>query len=124
MASNEVSAAFASWPQDFAAWAEVLFPGVCFPPKVQRHASCWVGDQVRRYGADGMGDKPSDMSAITYWLQHLDGDCGRRVMATLQAYADKKAKAKAKAVPKAEPRRKRNSATAGLDGEAEAAKEE
>jgi len=28
--------------------------------------------QIERYGDDGYGDKPSDMSRVMYWGQHLD----------------------------------------------------
>ena len=101
-------AALASWLVDFNSWAEVLFPDTQFSRVAASQVYFWLVDQVRHYGIDGYGDKPSDMSCATYWLQHLDAPCGYRTMHYLEEWAaDHRApqpKAKAKAKAKAEPK--------------------
>lgn len=41
---------------------------------VKREIIFGIRDLRERYGDDGMGDKPANMSSILYWGQHLDFD--------------------------------------------------
>ena len=82
------------------------------PKSLRRELVFWVLDMCRRYGEDGMGDKPAELSTTLYWLQHLSeggpnpGLWHRLVAADEPVQPKPKrartAKAKAKAEPKPE----------------------
>ena len=42
-----------------------------------------IRQKIERYGDDGMGDKPTDMSRIAYWAQHVDTEKMKQVAANL-----------------------------------------
>ena len=82
------------------------------PKSLRRELVFWILDMCGRYGEDGMGDKPAELSTTLYWLQHL-GEGGpnpglwhRLVTADEPVEPKPKrartAKAKAKAEPKPE----------------------
>ena len=85
------------------------------PRSVRCELCNWILDMCKRYGEDGMGDKPAEVSTTLYWLQHL-GEGGpnphlwRRLRDAAEHVAPKPKKArltaKAKSAPtaKAEPK--------------------
>ena len=59
-------------------------------------------DLIERYGDDGMGDKPPEISRITYWAQHINLDKFQKEQeAATEAEAKRQAKRQAKAKAKA-----------------------
>ena len=89
-------------------WTLAMFDVPEMPKTVEREVIHWLLNRCKRYGDDGMGDKPADMSTTTYWLQHLGGDSDPHLWSRLMDAADliKKAKeSKAKEEPK--PKRAR-----------------
>jgi len=103
---------------DLRQWYLAMFDVEQMPKTIQRELIFWILDMCKRYGDDGMGDKPADVSTTLYWLQHL-GEGGPnphlwgRLMAAARDVKEPKepkeepkpkkaraAKAKAKAAPK------------------------
>ena len=68
---------------------EESLPGVC--RRLRTRATRAIMDMIRRYGDDGMGDKPPEMSRVAYWFQHIDMDDIQGQLRTEQRRADKRA---------------------------------
>ena len=39
---------------------------------IRREVVLSVWDNIRKYGEDGMGDKPAHMDTVEYWISHFD----------------------------------------------------
>ena len=58
---------------------------------VQRDMLFQVKYMIERYGDDGMGDKPPEISRITYWAQHLSLDKYTKKQEEAEKRAEKRA---------------------------------
>ena len=67
----EIDAVMANLDSDFKAWASALFGCDEWPRSLYLEAYDEVHGRCKRYGIDGMGDKPAEMSTTLYWLQHV-----------------------------------------------------
>ena len=50
-----------------------------------------VRQLIERYGDDGMGDKPPEISRVVYWFQHLDLERLEAKVRMSEARAEKRA---------------------------------
>ena len=57
-------------PDDFKQWSLAMWEKE-MPTGIARETIVWFRHMCDRYGSDGHGDTPADMSATMYWLQHL-----------------------------------------------------
>jgi hypothetical protein len=71
----EIREAMANWLPEFKAWASALFGREEWPRSLELEAFEIVSERCKRYGIDGMGDKPAEMSTTLYWLQHVPESC-------------------------------------------------
>ncbi len=74
MERDEISDALSTWREDFHSWALAVFGCEKWPRSVSTELFWEVHGLCKRYGIDGQGDKPVEMSTVTYWLQHIPED--------------------------------------------------
>ena len=76
-------------------WRSFLQVAGIIHKNIQRDMFFSLKDLIDRYGDDGMGDKPADVSRITYWAQHLNLDTFTKRQAEATAADEKRQRRKA-----------------------------
>ena len=93
---------------DLRQWYLAMFDVEQMPKTIQRELIFWILDMCKRYGDDGMGDKPADVSTTLYWLQHLgEGGPNPHLWGRLMAAARDVKEPKEPKEPKEEPKPKK-----------------